>query len=151
MDSGNESVYSEITRKYLKGKIPFRVWMLASFIGAILTIIDNLILHRAVLQGFFSAFFWNAVITIPIFIVQAHFVGRALQRNPKNAKRTLIIWLLFSWGIIGGLIAWVFAASIESTGMVSPLRLLLLNWVVVMVSWWGFSLLTFGVKKNVAG
>lgn len=147
MESGNESVYADITRKYVKGKIPFRVWMLSSFLGAALTIISNLVHHNAVLQGFFSSFFWNAVITIPIFIVQAHFVGRALQRNPENAKRVLVVCLLFSWGVIGGLLAWVFAASFESTGMVASLSLLIWNWVVVMVSWWTLSLLMFRVRK----
>lgn len=151
MSEENGSLYGEVTRKYLKGKIPFRVWMLSSFLGAILTIIHNLVQHHAVLQGFFSSFFWNAVITIPIFIVQAHFVGRALQRNPENAKRTLMICLVLCWGVVGGLLAWVFAASFESTGMVASLSLLIWNWVVVMLSWWAFSLLTFGVKKNVAG
>ncbi len=146
MSEGNGSVYADVTKKYLKGKIPFRVWMLSAFLGASLTIIDNLAQHHAVLEGFFSTFFWNAVITIPIFIVQAHFVARGLQRNPHNAKRTLIICLLLSWTITGLIIGWVLALSFEN-GVTSDLWSLLCNWVVVMLSWWALSLWMFKLNK----
>jgi hypothetical protein len=146
MTEGNGSAYVEVTKKYLKGRTPFRVWMFSSLIAALTIVVYNLINGQAILQGFFSVFFINLAITIPLFLAQAHFVGMALQKKPKNAKTTLIIVLLIGWVVLGTLIAW-FMASVYESGMNSGTWLMLFNFLLLPACWWVLSLLTFRVHK----
>ena len=146
MTEGNGSAYVDVTKKYLKGRTPFRVWIFSALIAALTIVVNNLVQHEAILQGFFSVFFINLAVTIPLFLVQAHFVGLALQKRPKQAKTALIVVLLIGWIIIGALIAW-FMFSIYESGMNSGAWLMLYNFLLLPASWWILSLLTFRVHK----
>jgi hypothetical protein len=146
MTEGNGSAYVDVTKKYLKGRTPFRVWMFSSLIAALTIVVYNLVNRQAILQGFFSVFFINLAITIPLFLAQAHFVGMALQKKPKNAKMTLIVVLLIGWVVLGILIAW-FMASVYESGMNSGTWLMLFNFLLLPTCWWMLSLLTFRVHK----
>jgi hypothetical protein len=146
MTEGNGSAYVDVTKKYLKGRTPFRVWMFSSLIAALTIVVYNLVNRQAILQGFFSVFFINLAITIPLFLAQAHFVGMTLQKKPKNAKTTLIVVLLIGWVVLGILIAW-FMASVYESGMNSGTWLMLFNFLLLPTCWWMLSLLTFRVHK----
>jgi hypothetical protein len=145
MSAGNGSAYAEVTKKYLKGRIPFRVWSLSSFTGALVIVVNNLIQHHAILEGFFSVLFMNFLITIPIFMVQAHFVGLALQRNPKSAKKILVLVLLLAWTITGAIMAWFISKLYDEWN--SGTWLMVWNFVTLAVMWWILSIAMFRVHK----
>lgn len=146
MSESNGSVYAEVTRKYLNGRIPFRVWFFSSLTASLLVIINNLVHHNAVLEGFFSVFFINLAITIPAFIAQAHFIGLSLQRNPKKVRRVLATVLLICWTVTGIFIAWILSSIYES-GWNAGAALMVWNFVIVLTSWVLLSFFTLKIKK----
>lgn len=145
MSSGNGSAYADVTKKYLKGRIPFRVWSLSSLLGALIIVVNNLMQHQAILQGFFSVLFMNLIITIPAFLAQAHFVGLALQRKPKSARNVLLVVLMISWIVLGTTIVLILNSIYDQWN--SGTYLVLWNFSIIFISWWILSLLTFKVDK----
>lgn len=146
MSSGNGSTYANITQKYLKGRIPFRIWLFSSLAGSLSIVVDNLQRQNAILEGFFSILFMNMVITIPLFLAQAHFVGLALQRKPKTARTVMTTILILGWAVTGSVIAY-FMTVVYNNGMNSGAMLMLTDFLALMLCWIVLSYLTFKVDR----
>ena len=143
----NGTTNQKLVSGYLKGKIPFRVWFLSCLAGALVIVTDNLILHKAILEGFFSVFFLNMLITIPMFLVQAHVIGLVLQRKPKTVRTALKIVLITGWAIMGAIIAMalnkIYDGKINSGAV-----LMIFNYIVLVTVWIALSFLTLRVKTK---
>lgn len=129
-----ESQREILIRGYIKGRIPFRIWFFSSLIGAVLMIIFNLIQHQAILQGFFSVLFLNLAVTIPLFLVQAHLVGKTLQRNFEQTKSVLFVLLIVGWMITGFAIG-IGLRRIYPEEMNYGIVLMILNYSLQFVMW----------------
>lgn len=147
MNNGNESPYALLTKRYINGRIPFRVWFFSSLIAASVMIVYNFVHHQAFLQGFFSLFFINLAVTIPVFAAQAHFVGLALQRKPENAKKILTTVLLISWAVTGIFIAWVMS-MIYGSAWNSGATLMVWNFILQITAWCFLSFFLFRVNRT---
>lgn len=126
--------YEKLTRQYLSGRIPFRIWFFSSALGAMTIIVNNLIQHEAFLQGFFSTLFMNLVFTIPLFLVQAHFMGKALLRNSKNVSKVLVAILVIGWAVTVATIAYGLS-SIYDGSLNLGAMLMIINFGCCMI-WW---------------
>jgi len=134
MISMNDSIRETLIAGFVKGRIPFRVWFFAALVGSSLMIVNNLVHHDALLQGFFSLLFLNLAITIPLFLSFAHFVGKALQKNFKRTQSTVVAVLIIGWAITGTIIG-VALQSIYSEGWNSGLALMVGNFSVQFTMW----------------
>lgn len=142
----NGTAYASLTKKYVKGKIPFRIWFFSSLVSALSVVVDNVTRDQAPLMGFFSVFFLNLGVTIPLFLAQAHFVGLALQRKPKTARTTLIVTLILGWTITAAALAFFLHRIYEGT-MNEGALLMIINYAILVVNWIFLSLLTFKVHR----
>ena len=145
MNNESESPYALLTKRYVNGRIPFRVWFFSALVGAASMIVYNLVQQGPFLQGFFSLFFINLAVTIPVFVAQAHFVGLALQRKPEQAKKVLMTVLLISWTITALCMVWIMTSLYENWN--SGVALMTCNFIIQLIAWWILSFLLFRVKE----
>jgi|GEM_PF-2904649 len=119
---------------YIKGRIPFRVWFFSALSGSIVMIVFNLMQREAILQGFFSVLFLNLVITLPLFLAQAHFIGKILQRNYKRTTSTLVTVLMIGW-LVTGIAIGFGLRSVYNGQMNFGIVMMVINYSVQLIAW----------------
>jgi 4-amino-4-deoxy-L-arabinose transferase-like glycosyltransferase len=143
----NGSTNHKLVSGYLKGRIPFRIWLFSGLAGALVIVINNLVHHHAILEGFFSVFFLNLLITIPLFLAQAHVIGLVLQRKPKKVRTALTIVLIAGWAVMGTIIGMAMYKIYE--GKINPGAVLMIfNYILLIVMWVALSFLALRVKRK---
>jgi hypothetical protein len=143
----NGTTNQKLVSGYLKGKIPFRIWFFSSLAGALVMVIDNLVRRHAILEGFFSVFFLNLLITIPMFLVQAHVIGLVLQRKPKSVRTALAVVLITGWAVMGTIIAMALYKIYEGK-INSGAVLMIFNYILLITMWVALSFLALRVKRK---
>lgn len=134
MSNTVESPREILVRGYIKGRIPFRIWFFSALSGSVVMILFNLLHHEAILQGFFSVLFLNLAITLPLFLAQAHFVGKTLQKNYKRTKSTLVAVLMIGW-LVTGIAIGFGLRSVYQGQMNFGIVVMIINYNLQLIAW----------------
>lgn len=89
-------------KSYCNGKIPALIWFCSATGGTFISAVVELFfcgakVNSAFYGGLTRIFISNLIFMLPLFLIQAHFICNAIQKNKRNVMNVMLIILIGCW------------------------------------------------------